>query len=249
MDTPYWNPRIETLPREQLDAAPAAQAARPRRVDARARAVAGDRLRARRASRAEASALARRHPPHPVHDARGLDGEPERRPAVRRRPRAAARGGHALPHDLGTSGSRPLAVLDSPEGLGVDRGDVVLRALGLRRPAGRHRLLRLQLRDLRRLLGRPLRRREARLPRAAGRQHDDRGAACGRSSPTAPPSSAPRRPTRCAWRQEAQALGIDLRQRPRPARHPLGRARRLHPRDEAAHRGAVGREGGRHRRA
>ena len=36
------------------------------------------------------------------------------------------------------------------------------------------------------------------------------------------------------------------RQRPRPARAALGRARRLHPRDEAAHRGAVGREGGRH---
>ena len=35
MDTPYWNPRTETLPREQLDALQSAQAARPRRLDAR----------------------------------------------------------------------------------------------------------------------------------------------------------------------------------------------------------------------
>jgi phenylacetate-CoA ligase len=37
--------------------------------------------------------------------------------------------------------------------------------------------------------------------------------ASSRSSRWAPRSSAPRRPTRCAWRRTAQKMGIDLRAR------------------------------------
>ncbi len=48
--------------------------------------------------------------------------------------------------------------------------------------------------------------------------------------------------------QEARDLGIDLANGPGEAPHPLGRAGRFDPRDEEADRGAVGREGRRHGR-
>ena len=49
--------------------------------------------------------------------------------------------------------------------------------------------------------------------------------------------------------QEAHALGIDLAGSAVSRLYPLGRARRFHPADQGPDRGAVGRQGLRHRRA
>ena len=146
----------------------------------------------------------------------------------------------------GTTGqdADPGARLD--EGLGVDRRDVVLRLLGLRHPALGRRLLRVLLRDVRRLLGRALRVREDRLPRAPRRQHDDRGA-----READPRHERDRRlldaDLRAAHGAGGARPGHRPRQRPGEAPDPVGRAGRLDPRDEEADRGAVGSEGRRHR--
>ena len=166
MDTPYWNPRTETLPREQLDAL---QLRKLRDLVAwtlAKRAVAGRRLR-EAGVRAEdiASLDDIRRIPFMTRDdwMESQIADPPFGEVLA----AAARGGDPLPHDLRHDRQPPARGARRPEGLGVDRGDVVLRALGLRRPPRRQRVLRLQLRDVRRLLGRALRRREARLPRPA----------------------------------------------------------------------------------
>src|SRR5205823_15002521 len=62
------------------------------------------------------------------------------------------------------------------EGLGVDRGDVVLRTVGVRGTANRHRVRGVRLFDVHRILGPALRVREDRLPDAPGRGPHHRAA-------------------------------------------------------------------------
>ena len=114
------------------------------------------------------------------------------------------------PHDVGHDRPRPAARARLAQGLGLDRGDVVLRDLGLRRAARRHGLHRVRLRLVHRLLGPALRDGEDRgAQRArAARSRPRRG--CARSSTSAPPSSRRRRRTRCGSRRRPSLLGIDL---------------------------------------
>ena len=218
MRTPYWNPRTETLPREQLDAlqlrklrdlvawtlenAPW-QAARLREAGVERR---GHRI-------------ARRHPPHPVHDTRRLDGRarapirrsarswrsrPRRRCATTRPPARAAAGRSrsstarrtgsgsrrcgATPS--GASASAPPTASSSPSATGPSSGSGA-------RTTPREKLGCLVLPGGNMTT-------EARVRQIIA----DRTR----------PSSAPRRPTRCAWRRRRTTLGIDLADGPRPAR-------------------------------
>ena len=192
--------------------APGAQAARPARLDVRARAVAGAAA-ARRGGRAGLDPEPRGPAADPVPDPRGVDGGAGGGPAVRAGADRPARGGDPLPHDLGHERLAAARGARRPEGLGVDRGDVVLRVLGLRRAPAGHRVLRVRLRDVRRLLGRAVRVREARRARAAGREHDHRGARADAGRARTRPSSARRRPTRCGWRRRRASSASTCRAR------------------------------------
>ena len=174
MRTPYWNPRTETLPREQLDQL------RLRKLRDHVAWTLGNapwqgRLLREAGVRAEdiSSLDDIRRIPFMTRDD-WMESQIADPPfgEVLAQPPAAAMRYHTT---SGTSGSRPLAVLDGPKDWEWIAEMWCYAPLGLRHPPQRQRVLRLQLRDLRRVLGRPLRRREARLPRAAGRQHDDRG--------------------------------------------------------------------------
>src|SRR5947209_6366307 len=155
--------------------APAAQAQEPRRLDGGKGPLAS---RATRESRREPGLdqEPRGPAPHSDDDPRRMDAGAARATAIRAAAGRARGGGDSLSPDLGDDRSHPAPGARQHEGLGVDRGDVVLWLLGFRRPPRRRRVLRLQLRHLRRLLGGALRERKNWVPRPAGRQHDDRGA-------------------------------------------------------------------------
>jgi phenylacetate-CoA ligase len=161
MDTPYWNPRTETLGREQLDAlqlrklralvgytlehAPW-QAAKLREAGVTPDAIRSveDVRRIPFLTRDEWMASQEADPPF---------GD------VLAQPPAAAMRYHTT---SGTSGGRPLAVLDGPKDWEwiAEMWCYALWGFGVR-PC-RHGVPGLQLRLVRRLLGRALRRREAR---------------------------------------------------------------------------------------
>ena len=161
----------------------------------------------------------------------------------RSRPRAAIR--YHL--TSGTTGKTPIRGPRLDEGLGVDRRDVVLRLLGLRRPARRHASSSPSA--------------TARSSASGARTTPCEKIGClvlpGGNMTTEARVQADRRHGRDRRLLDADlraadgAGGADARHRPRQrpgqAADPLGRAGRLDPRDEEADRGAVGREGRRHR--
>jgi hypothetical protein len=172
---PYWNPKVETLPKEQLRAL---QLHKLQRLVDRAynqspfhrrlyddAGVTPDKIRT-------------------LDDIRRLPfmtredwmAEPGREAAVRRPDHAPARRRDPLPPDLGNLGPPTAARARFAQGLVVDRRHVVLRLLGLRHPADGHGVLRVLVRLVHRLLGRALLLREDGLPHARFGQHDDRAA-------------------------------------------------------------------------
>ena len=110
------------------------------------------------------------------------------------------------PHDLGDDRPWTAAGAGLTQGLGVDRRDVGVCDLGLRRAAVRHGLHRVRLRVVHRLLGTALRDGEGRRAERPRRRPDDRGA---------------RAPDR-RLRRDGRRLDADLR----PAAGPGGRAAR-----------------------
>ena len=148
--------------------------------------------------RSRLAALARRPAPPADAHARRVDGLPGGQAALRRDSGHRRRGRDPHPHHLGHDRPRTAARAGLAQGLGLDRRDVVLRDLGLRRAPGRHRLHRLRLRLVHRLLGPALRDGEDRRAQRARRRAEHRGARACRSATSAPPPSPRRRPTRCA---------------------------------------------------
>ena len=147
----------------------------------------------------------------------------------------------------GTTGKGPLRALDSRKDWAwiAEMWAYGIWGCGVR-PA-RHRLHRVRLRVVHRLLGAALLDGEDRRAERARRRADDRGA-------RAPDRRLRRHRRRLDpdLRAAARPGGVDARHRPpglgRRAPDPVRRARRLDPADQGADRGAVGREGVRHRR-
>ena len=212
----YWNPKNETLPREELRAL---QLVKLKRLCEWAYAKSASTAGAgTRPVPSRPAALARRPAADPVHDARRMDGRAGGGAAVRSAAHRPADERDPLSHHLRHDRPHAAARARRHEGLGVDRRDVGLRPLGLRAAPGRRRPVRVLLRHVHRVLGRALRVREDRLPRALDRQRHDRiagqehrrhgrhhglldadlrAAACGRRRPRwASTSPATRRSTR-----------------------------------------------------
>jgi hypothetical protein len=151
-----------------------AEASTSRRMDGGASSVPVQEAARRRGDRRQ-DQLVRRPPSHPIHDTRRMDAGTDRQPSVRTDTRGAAGDCDPLPHDIRDHRAHTDSSPRLDEGLGVDSRDVVLRILGFRNSPGRHRLLCVQLRDLRRFLGRPLCVREDGLSRTSRWKHDHRG--------------------------------------------------------------------------
>ena len=245
-DTPYWNPKTETLGRERLEAL---QLAKLRRQCEWAAARSPWYQRKFAEAGFEPDVAADDLGPATDSDAhaRRLDVLAGGAPAVRRDPRDRRRRRDPRAHHVGHHRARAAARAGLAQGLGVDRGDVVLRAVGLWRAADRHRLHRVRVRVVHRLLGPSLRDGEDGRAQRARRRAADRGA--GAADPR--------------LRRDRRRLDPDVRAAPRPggpdpgarparlgraAADPVGRAGGLDPPDQGADRGAVGSEGLRHRR-
>ena len=245
--SPYWNPHTETLARDRLDALQLAQAPRPARLDVRA-APRGRPGGCARPGSSPARCWALDDLPRiPFLERADWMAAPGGGPALRPGARAPAGERDPLPHDLGHQRPPPARGARRHEGLGVDRGDVVLRALGLRRAARRHASSSRSATARSSASGARTTPARSSAPRAPRRQHDHRGARADARRHAAPPSSARPRPTRCAWRRRRGRWASTCPAGPVAAADPVRRAGRLDPRDQGADRGAVGREGGRHR--
>ena len=194
--SPYWNPKNETLPREDLRAL---QLVKLQRMCAWAyankplppHALGGGGLPSRPAQDA------RRPAPHPVHDARGVDGVHREQAALRRPAHHRPGERHPLPPDLRHQRAHAHPRARRHEGLGVDRGDVVLRLLGLRRASRATRSTSPSATARSSASGARTTpaRRSARWSSPAARRPPRR--ASSRSWSSASPPSAPRPPTRC----------------------------------------------------
>ena len=210
-DTPYWNPKTETLERERLEAL---QLAKLRRQCewAAARSPWYQRRFAEAGFEPAPAAVARRPAPDPAADARRLDGlagRRARRTARSRRSAATARS--ASTRRRARPGRGPLRALDSRKDWAwiAEMWCYALWGCGVR--PRRHRLHRVRLRLVHRLLGPSLRDGEDRRAERARRRADRPRRACARSSTSARPWSPRPRPTRCASRRRPQIQGLDLR--------------------------------------
>ncbi len=113
----------------------------------------------------------------PDAHARGLDGLAVRAPALRRAARRSRGAGAIRVHTTsGTTGKGPLRALDSRKDWAWIAEMWAYGDLGLRRAAGRHRLHRVRLRLVHRLLGPALLDGEDRGAQRPRRRADDRGA-------------------------------------------------------------------------
>ena len=168
----YWNPKTETLGRDRLAALQLVEAASPGRLGDRPQPLVP--ARAGRLGPRPAPGAGRPAAAADV-DARRVDGLAIGPPAVRRTADDRRGGGDPRPHHLGDVRQTAAAGIGLAQGLGVDRGDVGVRDLGLRRAAGRRRLHRVRLRLVRRVLGTALLDGEDRRPQRPRRCADDRG--------------------------------------------------------------------------
>ena len=135
----YWNPKNETMPREELRALQHRQVEAALRVGLRQMCVPPAPVgRGRISSRSAADA--RRSPADPFHDPRGMDGRAGGGAALRSAARRAAATRDPVSHDVGHDRPDAAPRARRHERLGVDRRDVGLRPVGLR-PASRGRRL------------------------------------------------------------------------------------------------------------
>ncbi len=194
--SPYWNPKNETLPREDLRALQLVKLQRMcawayekspfHRTRWEAAGFHPDQLKTLDDLR-RIPFMTREEWMESIGEQAALRRPAHHRPGER----------HPLPPHLRHQRPHAHPRPRRHEGLGVDRGDVVLWLLGLRRASERHGLLRLRLRLVHRLLGRALRLREDRRARRARAARRPPRRVSARSWTSASPPSAPRRPTRC----------------------------------------------------
>ena len=195
--SPYWNPKNETLPREELQRAATGQAAAHVRVGLCEQPL-PPRALGRGGLPSRPAQDAGRPAPHPLHDPRGVDGVASwNKPLFGDLP--ATDPDNAIRYHLtsGTSGRTPIRVLDSMKDWEwiAEMWCYGLWGFGMR-PGG-YGLLRLRLRLVHRLLGRALRLREDRRARHARRRADHRGARQADRRDGRHHRLPPRRPTRC----------------------------------------------------
>ena len=244
-ESPYWNPQTETLPRDRARRAAGAQAARPtspgRSRTRRGRAGSSGGGRAGRGHLASLDDL--RRIPFMTRDEWMESQTPIRRSAtVLAQPPAAAIRYHTT---SGTSGSRPLACSTARRtGSGSRRCGATASGASACAPAtacsSRSATARSSASGARTTRGEKI----GCLVLPGGNMTTEARVRQIMAMDATVVCSTPTYALRMA--QEAAALGIDLADGPVQRADPLGRARRLDPGDEAADRGAVGREGGRH---
>ena len=174
-DSPYWNPKTETLDRERIEALQLAKLRRQCEWAAARSPWYQRQFAAERFGPAQLRTLddLRRIPVLTRDD---WMASQEAKPPYGEIPTVGGRGGDPHPHDVRHDRARAAARARLAQGLGVDRRDVVLRDLGLRRAVRRHRLHRVRVRLVHRLLGPALRDGEDRRAERARRRPDDRGA-------------------------------------------------------------------------
>ena len=204
-DSPYWNPKTETLDRERIEALQLAKLRRQCEWAARAQPVVSAALRGG-ALRPRPAQHARRPAADPAPDPRRLDGLAGGESALRRDPgRSAARARSASTRPPAPPGRGPLRALDSRKDWAWIAEMWCYGIWGCGDPAVRHGLHRVRLRVVHRLLGPALRDGEDRSAERARRRPDDRGACAPDHRLRRHRSSRPPRPTRSAWPRRPSA--------------------------------------------